>query len=102
MIMVVKVIGRVNKIFLGERVVLNCIIRVSGIVMKVKSLVKFKEDYNWYGEIVGIWKIILGFWIVEKYVFLVGVVFIYWYDLFFMIMFKDNYIWIVGSVICVV
>lgn len=102
MIIVVKVIGKVNKILFGERVVLNCIIRVSGVVMKVRNLVKFKEEWNWNGEIVGICKIMFGFCMVEKYVFFVGGVLMYWYDLLLMIMFKDNYIWIVGSVKCVV
>lgn len=34
--------GKVNKILLGERVVLNCIVRVSGVVIKVRILVNFK------------------------------------------------------------
>lgn len=90
--------GKVNKILLGERVVLNCIVRVSGVVIKVRILVNFKQEYKWQGEVVGIWKIIFGFCMVEKYVFYVGGVLMYCYDLLFMIMFKDNYIWIVGSV----
>lgn len=96
---VVKVIGKVCQLLLGERVVLNCFFRVSGIVFFVRQLVKIKERVGWKGEIVGIRKIILGFRFVEKYVLMVGLVSIYRYDLFLMIMLKDNYIWILGSII---
>ncbi|XP_068747113.1 nicotinate-nucleotide pyrophosphorylase [carboxylating]-like isoform X1 [Montipora capricornis] len=95
---VAKVIGKVNKILLGERVALNCITRASGVATKARNLAKLKEERNWNGEIAGTRKTTPGFRMVEKYALLVGGVSTHRYDLSSMIMLKDNHIWTAGSV----
>lgn len=90
--------GPVNKILQGERVALNCLSRASGIATKARSLVSFKEKYQWDGEIAATRKNTPGFRLVEKYAVLVGGASTHRYNLSSMIMLKDNHIWSTGDI----
>lgn len=88
--------GPANRLLIGERIVLNCLSRASGIATEAGRYIR-KLPTAYTTRVAGTRKTTPGFRMVEKYALMVGGADPHRYDLSSAVMLKDNHVWLAGS-----